>query len=70
MDASKRVERINELARKKRAEGLTQEELEEQQRLRAEYLQAFRGGMEQMLQNVVVQHPDGKRAPLKKKKTR
>ena len=67
MDAAARVQRINELARKKRTVGLTDEELSEQQRLRAEYLQAFRDGMEQMLQSIVIEEPDGSRKPLEKK---
>ena len=42
---SKKIERINELARKKKTVGLTSLEQEEQQALRQEYLEAFRGGM-------------------------
>lgn len=37
-----RVKRINELAQKSRTVGLTEEEKAEQQRLRQEYVKAFR----------------------------
>ena len=67
MDAAARVARINELARKKRTVGLTDEELEEQQQLRAAYLKDFRDGMEQMLESIVIQEPDGTRRPIEKK---
>ncbi len=67
MDAQERNARINELARKKRTEGLTDEELEEQQRLRAEYLRDFRAGMEQILESIVIKNPDGTTEPLEKK---
>lgn len=61
------IARINELARKKREEGLTPEEADEQQRLRAQYLQEFRASMEQTLQSVRIQEPDGTLTPLRKK---
>lgn len=67
MDAATRVARINELARKKRTVGLTEAELAEQARLRAEYLQAFRQGMEEMLGSIVIQEPDGSQHPLERK---
>lgn len=67
MDAAARVARINELARKKRTVGLTDEELEEQQQLRAAYLKDFRDGMEQMLESIVIQEPDGTQRPIEKK---
>lgn len=67
MDMSDRVARINALARKKRTEGLTDEEAAEQKRLRGEYLLAFRNGMEEMLESIIVEQPDGTRQPLKKK---
>lgn len=69
MTAAERVARINELARKKRTEGLTDEELAEQQQLRTAYLKAFRDGMEQMLESIVVERPDGSAKPLAKKET-
>ena len=62
-----RVLRINELARKKRTEGLTDAECAEQQQLRMEYLRDFRNGMERMLENIVVEQPDGTVAPLPKR---
>lgn len=62
-----KIERINELARKKKTVGLTEKELEEQTALRQEYLRGFRENMEAILQNTVIQHPDGTRTPLQKK---
>lgn len=61
------IERINELARKSRAEGLTPEEKTEQQALRQQYLKEFRQGMEAMLEGVKLQRPDGTIQPLRKK---
>lgn len=66
MDAES-IARINALAKKKREEGLTTEETAEQQRLRAQYLEEFRRGMEQTLQNVRIKEPDGTLTPLVKK---
>lgn len=43
------IARINELARKKRSDGLTTEETAEQKKLYAEYLGNIRGQMKQML---------------------
>ena len=63
----KKIERINELARKKKTEGLTPDEVEEQAALRREYLQEFRKGMEAMLEGVVLKRPDGTLEPLSKK---
>lgn len=61
------IARINELARKSRTIGLTQGEAEEQQRLRGQYLREFRANMEQTLQRVMVEQPDGSYEPLQKK---
>ena len=62
------IERINELARKKKAEGLTEEEKAEQAALRAQYLKEFRANMEATLQAVRVEQADGTYKPLEKKK--
>ena len=64
--ATERLNRINELARKAREEGLTPEEKAEQARLRKEYLSAFRRNMEAQLDNVYVVGPDGTKRPFKK----
>ena len=62
-----KVLRINELARKsKTEEGLTPEEKAEQKQLREEYIIEFRKSMGMMLDNTVIQYPDGSRKSLKK----
>ncbi len=62
-----KIERINELARKKREEGLSLEETCEQYNLRQEYLTAFRAQFTSMLESIDVQEEDGSIHPLKKK---
>ena len=47
-----KIDRINELARKKKNEGLTDDEHREQADLRAEYLESFRKNFRQHLDNV------------------
>lgn len=61
------LKRINELARKSREVGLTEEEKQEQARLRAEYLADFRAGFEQQLQNTYIMDEQGNKTPLKRK---
>lgn len=61
------VQRINELARKKKTVGLTVEEEKEQAKLRQQYLHDFREGMKQMLDNVYIQQEDGEYKKLEKK---
>ena len=62
------IERINELARKKKSVGMTEEELAEQAALRAQYLKEFRENMEATLRAVRVEQEDGTYKPLEKKK--
>ena len=62
-----KIDRINELAHKKKTVGLTEAELTEQAALRREYLDGFRANMEEVLKGVVIQRPDGTKVPLKKK---
>ena len=63
----KKIERINELARKKKTCGLTEAETEEQAALRKEYLDGYRTNLKAMLDGIIVQEKDGTRHPLKKK---
>ncbi len=63
-----KIERINELARKRKAEGLTPEEAEEQEALRKEYIAGFRDNLKELLDSVVIQKPDGSRQKLQRKK--
>ena len=55
----KKIERINELARKKKTVGLTQVEQDEQLLLRQEYLEVFRGGMRNHIEGLKVVDEDG-----------
>ena len=55
----KQIDRINELARKSKATGLTPEEKEEQKMLRAEYIKAIRINMRAQMNNIDVKEADG-----------
>jgi uncharacterized protein YnzC (UPF0291/DUF896 family) len=46
------VKRINELARKAKESGLTDEELEERNELRKKYIELFRASMRDQLDNI------------------
>ena len=59
------IKEINELAHKKKAEGLTPEEQVRQDALRKKYLEIFRGNFKQQLANTKIKTPDGKLHPLK-----
>ena len=66
MDKQK-IERINQLARKSREEGLSEAELAEQKKLREEYISAFCGNLKKQLDNIDIVAPDGTKRPLKLK---
>lgn len=53
------IKRINELYHKSKGEGLTKEEVEEQIRLRKEYVAAFRNNLRGTLETIKIQNPDG-----------
>ena len=55
----KKIERINELARKKKKVGLTQAEQDEQLLVRQEYLESFRGGMRNHIEGLKIVDEEG-----------
>ena len=63
----KLIERINELAKKAKTVGLTPEEEEEREKLRAEYLKAFRASFRGQLENTYLVDEDGNERKLGKK---
>ena len=62
-----KVARINELAHLSKERTLTDEEKAEQAALRAEYIAEIRASFGGMLENTVIQRPDGSREHLPKK---
>ena len=58
MDKQK-IDRINELYRRSKAEGLTEEEQKEQKILRKEYLDAVRRNLRSQLNNIDIEEKDG-----------
>lgn len=59
------IRRINELARKSKAEGLTEEEKAEQAELRKVYLLEFRKNLRAGLENITIEYPDGRTVEVK-----
>lgn len=59
----KKIERINELARKAKAGALTPEETAERAALRAEYLADIKASLRSQLENTYVQTEDGAKIP-------
>ena len=56
----KEIARINELARKSKAEGLTESEQKEQKELREKYIEAIRRNLRGQLNNIDILNKDGK----------
>ena len=63
-----KIDRINALAAKSKAQGLTGPEKEEQAALRQEFLADFRAGFKAQLENTYIIGPDGVKRPVVKKK--
>lgn len=61
------IDRINELARKKKTVGLTWDELEEQARLRRQYIDEFKANLRDTLDQVYIEREDGTYEKLQKK---
>ncbi len=67
MVTDEQIKRINELAKKQREVGLTDEEKSEQAILRKAYVDAFRQSLEGQLDSITVVEKDGSRHKLEKK---
>ena len=61
------IARITELARKQKAEGLTEEEKAEQLKLRGEYINAYKQSLIAQLENTYILEPDGTKRKVRRK---
>ena len=59
MDMNAVIARINELAAKNKAEGLTPEELAERDKLRRIYIDSVKANLVGQLENTTILYPDG-----------
>ena len=64
----KKIDRINELSRKAKAEGLTAEETAEREALRREYIDSVVGSLKSQLDNTYIMDEKGNKRKLPKKK--
>ncbi len=62
-----RIDRINELARKAKAEGLTPGEVRERDALRREYVAAIRASLTAQLDHTYIEDGQGNRRKLKRR---
>jgi len=60
----KKIDRINELAHKQKAEGLTEEELAEQKELRKEYIESFKQSLVSQLNSIYIVDEKGNKKKL------
>jgi len=67
MLTKEKIDRINELAKKSKCEGLTIEEIEEQKILRAEYIAGYRRGFIHAVESVVIVDEEGNSRKIEKK---
>lgn len=63
----KKIDRINELARKARVQELSPEEIEERKQLRDEYIASYKRNLVASLESIRVVDDKGNKTPLKKK---
>ena len=66
MSINEVIARINELAKKAKEEGLTDEELVERDKLRRMYIDNVKANLVGQLDNTYIVSPDGTKRPLKK----
>ena len=68
MNINEVIARINELAAKNKAEGLTEEELVERDKLRRMYIDNVKGNLMGQLDNTYIVRPDGTKEKVIKTK--
>lgn len=66
MTMEETIKRINELYHKSQKKGLSQEEKEEQKKLRQVYIDSVKGNLKGQLENMTIQRPDGTIEKVKK----
>lgn len=62
-----KINRINELARKQKSEGLTEAEKAEQHLLRSEYINAYKQSLISQLESTFIVEPDGTKRKVRRK---
>ena len=67
MNMNEVIARINELAKKNKAEGLTPEELTERDKLRRIYIDSYKASLVGQLENTYIVYPDGTKKKVEKK---
>ena len=67
MNMDQVIARINELAKKAKAEGLTPDELTERDQLRRIYIDSVKASLTGQLDNTYIVRPDGSKEKLNKK---
>ena len=67
MNMNEVIARINELAAKNKAEGLTEPELEERAKLRRIYIDNVTGNLKGQLENTSILYPDGTKVKVTRK---
>ena len=67
MNMNEVIARINALAAKNKAEGLTPEELEERDKLRRIYIDSYKANLVAQLENTYIVTPDGNKTTVKHK---
>lgn len=68
MNMNEVIARINELAHKAKAQGLTPEELAERDKLRRIYIDSVKANLVGQLENTYILRPDGTKQKVEKKK--
>ena len=63
----KKIDRINELARKAKAEGLTEEEIKERDILRREYIDSYKASLVSQLENTYIVDDKGNKTKVTRK---